>query len=177
MKVLLVAMTLLGIMLNSDMKTLHDYTVKDITGEDFDLSSLKGKKVMVVNTASECGLTPQYEQLQELYAYYKDSNFTIIGFPSNDFGKQEPGSNDEIQEFCKLNYGVEFPMMSKVVVKGDNKADVYKFLTEKDLNGLEDSEVQWNFQKYLIDEAGKLVRVVSPQILPNDSTIIDWIEG
>ncbi|WP_413468673.1 glutathione peroxidase [Lishizhenia sp.] len=164
-------------MLNSDMKTLHDYTVKDITGEDFDLSSLKGKKVMVVNTASECGLTPQYEQLQELYAYYKDSNFTIIGFPSNDFGKQEPGSNDEIQEFCKLNYGVEFPMMSKVVVKGDNKADVYKFLTEKDLNGLEDSEVQWNFQKYLIDEAGKLVRVVSPQILPNDSTIIDWIEG
>lgn len=177
MKVLLVAMTLLGIMLNSDMKTLHDYTVKDITGEDFDLSSLKGKKVMVVNTASECGLTPQYEQLQELYAYYKESNFTIIGFPSNDFGKQEPGSNDEIQEFCKLNYGVEFPMMSKVTVKGDNKADVYKFLTEKDLNGLEDSEVQWNFQKYLIDEEGKLVRVVSPQILPNDSTIIDWIEG
>ncbi|SFT43899.1 glutathione peroxidase [Lishizhenia tianjinensis] len=177
MKVLLVAMTFLGIMLNSDMKTLHDYTVKDITGEDFDLSSLKGKKVMVVNTASECGLTPQYEQLQELYAAYKDSNFTIIGFPSNDFGKQEPGTNGEIQKFCKLNYGVEFPMMSKVVVKGDNKADVYKFLTEKALNGLEDSEVQWNFQKYLIDEEGKLVRVVAPQILPIDSTIIEWIEG
>lgn len=159
------------------MKTLHDYKVKDITGENFDLSTLKGKKVMVVNTASECGLTPQYEQLQDLYAHYKDSNFTIIGFPSNDFGKQEPGTNDEIQEFCKLNYGVEFPMMAKVVVKGDNKADVYKFLTEKALNGLEDSEVQWNFQKYLIDEEGKLVRVVQPQTLPNDSTIIEWIEG
>lgn len=176
MKALIIGISLLGIMLNSDVKTLHDYTVKDITGEDFELSSLKGKKVMVVNTASKCGLTPQYEQLQELYATYKDSNFTIIGFPSNDFLKQEPGSNDEIQEFCKLNYGVEFPMMSKITVKGKDKSDVYKFLTQKDLNGLEDSKVQWNFQKYLIDEEGKLVRVVSPRTLPNDESIIEWIE-
>ena len=176
MKALIIGISLLGIMLNSDVKTLHDYTVKDITGEDFELSSLKGKKVMVVNTASKCGLTPQYEQLQELYATYKDSNFTIIGFPSNDFLKQEPGSNDEIQEFCKLNYGVEFPMMSKITVKGKDKADVYKFLTQKDLNGLEDSKVQWNFQKYLIDEEGKLVRVVSPRTLPNEESIIEWIE-
>jgi glutathione peroxidase len=158
-------------------KTLHDYKVTDIDGNEFDLSSLKGKKVMVVNTASKCGLTPQYEQLQSIYDAYKDSNFVIIGFPANNFMGQEPGSNDEIETFCQKNYGVTFPMMSKISVKGNDQHELYKFLTQKSLNGLEDNEVQWNFQKYLIDENGKLVRVVSPRVLPNDESIVSWIVG
>jgi glutathione peroxidase len=161
----------------TDAGSIHQFTVKDIDGNDFAFSSLKGKKVMVVNTASKCGLTPQYEQLQELCDLYKDKNFVIIGFPANNFMGQEPGSNDEIQEFCQKNYGVTFPMMSKISVKGDDMHDVYRFLTEKAQNGLEDSQVQWNFQKYLLDESGKLVRVVSPKVLPNDLSIKNWIEG
>jgi len=161
----------------TDAGSIHQFTVKDIDGNDFAFSSLKGKKVMVVNTASKCGLTPQYEQLQELCDLYKDKNFVIIGFPANNFMGQEPGSNDEIQEFCQKNYGVTFPMMSKISVKGDDMHEVYRFLTEKAQNGLEDSQVQWNFQKYLLDESGKLVRVVSPKVLPNDLSIKNWIEG
>lgn len=158
-------------------KTLHDFKVMDIDGNEFDLGSLKGKKVMVVNTASKCGLTPQYEQLQSIYDTYKDSNFVIIGFPANNFMGQEPGSNDEIETFCQKNYGVTFPMMAKISVKGNDQHELYKFLTQKSQNGLEDNEVQWNFQKYLIDENGKLVRVISPRILPNDESIVSWIVG
>jgi len=132
---------------------------------------------MVVNTASECGLTPQYENLQELYETFSADNFTIVGFPANNFGAQEPGSNEQIASFCKENYGVGFPMMSKISVKGDDIHEVYKFLTQKDKNGLEESEVQWNFQKYLIDESGELVRVVSPKTLPTDESIIQWIKS
>lgn len=161
-----------------DMKqSLHQFKVNDLFGEDFDFSSLKGKKVMVVNTASECGLTPQYEQLQELYEKYKDNNFVILGFPANNFGAQEPGSNKEIAAFCKKNYGVTFPMMSKISVKGDDVHPVYQFLTQKDKNGLEDSEVLWNFQKYLLDENGFLVKVIHPKTLPTDDEIIKWIES
>ncbi len=158
-------------------KSLHDFKVTDITGNEFDLSTLKGKKVMVVNTASKCGLTPQYEQLQKVYDQYKESNFVIIGFPANNFMGQEPGSDKEIESFCHKNYGVSFPMMSKVSVKGNDQHELYAFLTQKSQNGLEDNEVQWNFQKYLLDENGKLVRVVSPKTLPDDSSIISWIEG
>ena len=156
-------------------QSVHQFKVEDIDGGIFDLASLKGKKVMIVNTASKCGLTPQYEQLEALYQAYKDSNFTIIGFPANNFMGQEPGSNEEIAEFCQKNYGVSFPMMSKISVKGKDKHELYAFLTEADLNGLEDNEVKWNFQKYLIDEDGKLVKVISPTTLPNDPEIIDWI--
>lgn len=159
------------------VKSLHDFKVADIDGNEFDLATLKGKKVMVVNTASKCGLTPQYEQLQKVYESYKDSNFVIIGFPANNFMGQEPGSNDEIESFCQKNYGVTFPMMGKISVKGSDQHEVYKFLTQKSQNGLEDNEVQWNFQKYLVDENGKLVRVISPRILPDDASIISWIEG
>lgn len=158
-------------------RSLHEFKVNDIDGNIFDLSTLKGKKVMVVNTASKCGLTPQYEQLQKVYDTYKDSNFVIIGFPANNFMSQEPGSDSEIESFCQKNYGVTFPMMSKISVKGNDQHELYKFLTRKSQNGLEDNEVQWNFQKYLLDENGKLVRVVSPRILPDDASIISWIEG
>jgi glutathione peroxidase len=161
----------------AEARSIHEFTVKDIDGNDFDLSSLKGKKVMIVNTASKCGLTPQYEQLQSLYDGYKDAQFVVIGFPANNFMSQEPGTDEEIESFCQKNYGVTFPMMSKISVKGNDQHEVYKFLTMKSQNGLEDNDVQWNFQKYLLDEEGKLVRVVSPKILPNDASIISWIEG
>ena len=157
--------------------SIHEFKVENINGDEFDFSSLKGKKIMVVNTASKCGLTPQYEKLEALYQKYKNENFIIIGFPSNDFMGQEPGSNEEIIAFCKKNYGVSFPMMSKVKVKGNDKCDLYSFLTSKSQNGLEDNKVQWNFQKYLLDENGFLVKVFSPRTLPDDPQISSWIEG
>lgn len=157
--------------------SIHQFKVKDLYGSDFSFSSLKGKKIMVVNTASKCGLTPQYEQLESLYKKYREQNFIIIGFPSNDFMSQEPGTNAEIAEFCKKNYGVSFPMMDKVIVKGKEKCEVYKFLTEKTLNGLEDSSVKWNFQKYLLNEEGVLEKVIEPRTQPDDISIINWIEG
>jgi len=161
-----------------DMKqNIHQFKVTDLYGAEFDFNSLKGKKVMVVNTASECGLTPQYEQLQAVYEKYKDKNFVIVGFPANNFGAQEPGNDKQIAEFCKKNFGVTFPMMSKISVKGDDMHEVYQFLTQKAKNGLEDSEVLWNFQKYLLDENGFLVKVISPKMLPNDAEILKWIEG
>jgi glutathione peroxidase len=156
-------------------QSIHSFTVQDINGNDFSFSLLKGKKLMVVNTASKCGLTPQYEQLEALYDKYKDSNFVIVGFPANNFMSQEPGSNEEIAIFCQKNYGVSFPMMSKISVKGDDMHEVYKFLTQKSLNGLEDSEVGWNFQKYLLNEEGKLEKVISPRTRPNDPEVIKWI--
>jgi glutathione peroxidase len=156
-------------------KTFHDFKVKDIDGKEFDLSALKGKKVMVVNTASKCGNTPQYEILESMYKEYGNKNFVIIGFPANNFGAQEPGSDTEIAEFCTKNYGVTFPMMSKISVKGDDMAPIYKWLTSKSMNGVKDSEVSWNFQKYLIDEKGNLVDVVAPKTKPNDEKVLSWI--
>lgn len=158
-------------------ETIYQFKVEDLSGESFDFSTLKGKKILVVNTASECGLTPQYEQLQAIYEKYKDQNFVIVGFPANNFGAQEPGTNQEIATFCQQNYGVSFPMMAKISVKGSDMHPVYQFLTQKAKNGLEDSEVQWNFQKYLINENGELVKVVSPRTLPTDAEITNWIEG
>ncbi|MCB9361764.1 MAG: glutathione peroxidase [Flavobacteriales bacterium] len=157
-------------------ESIYQFKVTDLYGEEFDFSSLKGKKIMVVNTASECGLTPQYEQLQEVYEKYQDKNFVIVGFPANNFGAQEPGSDEEIASFCKKNYGVSFPMMSKISVQGKDQHDVYKFLTQKSKNGLEDSEVVWNFQKYLIDENGFLVKVLHPKTLVIEDEVIKWIE-
>jgi glutathione peroxidase len=159
------------------MKSFHDFTVTDINGAPFELSQLKGKKVLVVNTASECGLTPQYEQLQELYEAKGGAKFEIIGFPANNFGGQEPGSNDQIASFCSKNYGVSFPMMSKISVKGGDMHPLYTWLTSKSENGVGDFEVQWNFHKFLIDEEGRLVRDVSPRVLPIDEEILNWIEG
>lgn len=155
--------------------TIYNYTVEDISGKNFDLASLKGKKVMIVNTASECGLTPQYKELQALYEQYKENNFIILGFPANNFGAQEPGNNNQIASFCEKNYGVTFPMMSKISVKGSDMHPLYQFLTQKSKNGLSDNEVQWNFQKYLINTKGELDKVISPQTSPKDPEIISWI--
>lgn len=155
----------------------HDFEVKDIYGDDFKLLSLKGKKVLVVNTASKCGLTPQYEDLEKLYKEYKDKGLVIIGFPANNFMKQEPGTNEEIITFCEANYGVTFPMMSKINVKGNDIHPLYKWLTKKDLNGVKDSKVAWNFQKYLIDEEGNFVDVVQPKEKPHSETILNWLKG
>jgi len=162
---------------NDITKTIHDFTVTDISGNDFDFSNLKGKKILIVNTASKCGLTPQYKELQELYDLYKDSNLEIVGFPANNFMRQEPGSDEEIAEFCEINYGVTFPMMSKIDVKGKNQHEIYTFLTTKELNGYKDSKVKWNFQKYLIDEEGQLVKIVGPRKSPLTEDIKTWIEG
>jgi len=174
-----VAMKTTGQEENSDQKkqeNIYQFTVKDLYGDDFDFKTVKGKKVMIVNTASKCGFTPQYEDLQKLYNTYKDKDFVIIGFPANNFGQQEPGSDKEIASFCKENYGVTFPMMSKISVKGDDMHEVYQFLTIKSKNGYEDSEVAWNFQKYLLNERGELVNVIGSKTLPTDASIISWIE-
>jgi glutathione peroxidase len=157
-------------------RNFHDFTVKTVDGKKFPLSKLKGKKVLVVNVASKCGLTPQYKQLQELYEKYGKENFTIIGFPANNFGQQEPGTNEEIKEFCASKYSVTFPLMSKISVKGDDIAPVYKWLTSKSENGKSDAEVTWNFQKFMIDEDGNWVGTVEPKTLPTDKVITDWIE-
>jgi len=158
-------------------QSIYDFKVKDIDGKDFDLSSLKGKKVLIVNTASKCGNTPQYEVLEKLYKEYGNQNFTIIGFPANNFGSQEPGTNQEIAEFCTKNYGVTFKMMSKISVKGSDMDPLYQWLTSKNKNGVMDSEVKWNFQKYLIDENGKLVGMVDPKVKPDDDKILSWIKN
>jgi len=157
-------------------KTLYDFTVKDIDGKEFNLSALKGKKVLIVNTASQCGNTPQYSDLEKLYKEYGDKNFVIIGFPANNFGSQEPGTNEEIKTFCSLNYKVTFPMMSKISVKGDDMDPLYKWLTSKKLNGVKDSEVTWNFQKYMIDTNGNLVDFANPKEKPYSDKILSWIQ-
>lgn len=155
--------------------SIHEFSVINIEGDTINMSTFKGKKLMVVNTASKCGLTPQYKELEALYKTYKDSNFVIVGFPANNFMSQEPGTDQEIATFCSRNYGVTFPMMSKISVKGKDMHPVYKFLTTMSENGLEDNDVKWNFQKYLLDENGFLVRVISPTTAPNDPEIISWI--
>jgi glutathione peroxidase len=161
-----------------ETKNFHDFTVTTIDGEEFPLSQLKGKKVLVVNVASKCGLTPQYKQLQELYEKYgKDGRFVIIAFPANNFGRQEPGSDEEIKEFCTSKYAVTFPMMSKISVKGEDIAPLYRWLTSASENGKQDATVTWNFQKFLIDEQGNWVDTVEPKTLPTDERIVSWIEG
>ena len=142
-------------------ENIYQFKVEDIEG----------------NTASKCGLTPQYKDLQALYDKYKDQNFVIVGFPANNFASQEPGNNEEIATFCERNYGVTFPMMSKISVKGDDMHPLYLYLTQKDKNGVEDSEVSWNFQKYLINENGEVEKVISPKTLPTDASVVNWIEN
>ena len=156
--------------------TLHQFTVETLEGDQFNFSSLKGKKIMVVNTASKCGLTPQYKDLQVLYEQYGSEKFVIVGFPANNFLYQEPGSDEEIAVFCEQNYGVTFPMMSKISVKGKKMHPIYQFLTNKNKNGVIDSSVSWNFQKYLINPDGRLAKVISPRTLPDDPSVISWIE-
>ncbi len=162
---------------NADKSTLYDFKAKTIDGKDFDFSTLKGKKVLIVNTASLCGNTPQYADLEKLYKEYGGAHFTIIGFPANNFGSQEPGSNSEIHEFCTKNYGVTFQMMQKISVKGDSIHPLYSWLTEKSLNGVQDSPVTWNFQKFLIDENGNWAGVLTPKESVLEDRVIKWIKG
>lgn len=157
-------------------KTIYDFTLTTIDGKEQPLSAYKGKKVMIVNTASECGLTPQYTLLEELYEKYKDKNFVILGFPANNFGGQEPGSNADIQTFCTKNYGVTFPMFGKISVKGDDMHPLYHFLTESRQNGVIDAPVTWNFQKFLIDEKGKVFDFLPPTESPVTEKVLDWLD-
>ncbi len=156
--------------------SFYDFKVKTLEGKEFDFASLKGKKVMIVNTASKCGFTPQYKDLEALYEQY-GNKLVIIGFPANNFAGQEPGTAADIRQFCTENYGVTFPMMEKISVKGDDMNPVYKWLTSKALNGVMDSEVKWNFQKYLIDENGKLADVIYSREKPGSDKVIAWLNS
>jgi len=151
-------------------KSIYDFKVEGLEGGTIDFSSFKGKKILIVNTASKCGYTPQYEELQALYEKYKDK-LVIVGFPANNFGGQEPGTNTEIKEFCKKNYGVTFPMAAKVSVKGDDTAPLFKWLCSKSENGVLDAEIKWNFSKFLLDEKGKLVAKFDSGVKPMSDEI------
>jgi len=155
-------------------KSFYDFTVESIDGQQYSMADLKGKKVMIVNTASKCGHTPQYKDLELLNKAYKQK-LVIIGFPANNFMGQEPGTNEEIKEFCDSKYGVTFPMMSKISVKGDDMHPLYRWLTSKSANGVLDSEVSWNFQKYLIDENGKFVGYFKPAVKPLSDEVVNWV--
>ena len=161
----------------ADTKSFYEFVVTDINGEDFNFETLKGKRVLIVNTASKCGYTPQYADLQKLYDMYGGDNFEIIGFPCNDFGGQEPGSEKEIESFCKKNYGVTFPMMAKVSVKGKDQSELYSWLTNKELNGVGSGNVNWNFHKFLIDEKGNWVKEIATSVSPLDPAIVAFAKG
>lgn len=163
--------------ITTNAQDFYSFKVKTLEGDDFDFSTLKGKKVLIVNTASKCGNTPQYEDLQKLYEKYKEDNFVIVGFPANNFASQEPGTNKEIKAFCERNYGVTFPMMAKISVKGDDIHPLYSWLTSKEKNGVMDSKVSWNFQKYMINNDGTLEGYAKPKELPFDDVIVNWIEN
>ncbi len=168
-KLLLTAISILFI------SSIHEFKVPSLDGGTIDFSKFKGKKILVVNTASECGYTPQYADLQKLYEAHK-SNLVIIGFPANNFGGQEPGSNAEIKEFCKKNYGVSFPMAGKVSVKGDDIHPIFKWLTSKNENGVMDAEIKWNFTKFLLDENGKLLAVFPSKVNPTSEEITKYLK-
>ena len=174
--VLMFLMVAFSIAAFSQSNSFYSFKVKTLDGGEFDFSTLKGKKVMIVNTASKCGFTPQYKELEELYLNYSDK-LIILGFPANNFANQEPGTAAEIRKFCTENYGVTFPMMAKISVKGKDMAPVYKWLTQKKENGVMDSSVKWNFQKYLISEDGKLVDVAYSKEKPNSERILSWLNS
>lgn len=156
-------------------KSIYDFKVPSLEGGTIDFSTFKGKKILVVNTASKCGYTPQYEGLEKLYEQYKDK-LVIVGFPANNFGEQEPGSNEEIQGFCKKNYGVTFPMAAKVDVVGENTHPLFKWLTVKEQNGVLNAEVKWNFTKFLIDENGKLLASFASKVKPESEEISNYLK-
>jgi len=154
--------------------SIHRFKVKSIEGATIDFAAFKGKKILVVNTASECGYTPQYEDLQKLYDQYK-SKLVVVGFPANNFGGQEPGSDTEIRAFCKARYGVSFPLASKVSVKGNDMAPIYKWLTSKAENGVLDATIGWNFNKFLLDENGKLLAFFPSKVKPMSDEILQYL--
>ena len=157
------------------MKTIYDYKVESLDGKEINFADFKGKKILIVNTASECGFTPQYADLETLSKDYKDK-LVVVGFPANNFGGQEPGSNAEIGAFCQKNYGVTFPMAAKVSVKGDDTAPIFKYLTEKDLNGVKNTTILWNFTKFLLDENGKLIDTFISTTKPTSESITKYLK-
>ncbi|WP_373496880.1 glutathione peroxidase [Aquiflexum sp.] len=157
-------------------KSIYDFKMKDINGELVDFSKFKGQKLLLVNVASKCGYTPQYADLQKLHEAHGDK-VTIIGFPANNFGGQEPGTNEEIKQFCSENYGVTFKMMDKVSVKGADKDPLFRWLSDKDMNGWNDKEPSWNFCKYFINENGELVKFFPSSVKPMDEEIIKLIQA
>lgn len=156
------------------MDSIHTFTVEGIDDQHIRFADFAGKKIIIVNVASECGFTPQYAQLQELYEQCQDS-LVVVGFPSNDFGGQEPGTNEQIHTFCASRYGVTFPMAAKMKVKGVDQHPIYRWLTQKSENGVLDSSVNWNFHKFLIDENGHLHNSLPSTVSPFDEVILDWV--
>lgn len=161
--------------LNMSGKTIYDFIEKSIDGKDISLADFKGRKILIVNVASECGYTPQYKNLEALYEKYKDK-LVVLGFPANNFGEQEPGTNEEIKKFCTTNYSVTFPMFAKISVKGDDKNDLYRWLTSKDMNGWNEQEPVWNFCKYLVDENGSLMKFYSQKVDPLSDEIVSELK-
>ena len=156
-------------------KSIHSFKVEALDGSTIDFSKFKGKKILVVNTASECGFTPQYADLEKLYEKYKNK-LVIVGFPANNVGGQEPGANHEIATFCQRNYGVQFPMAAKISVKGDDIAPIYKFLTDKKENGVKNTKILWNFTKILLDEKGNVIDSFLSTTNPMSESITKYLK-
>jgi len=171
----LLSILLLAAVLTTNAQSIHSFTVKSIDGKNLNLASFKGKKILIVNTASKCGYTPQYEGLEKVYEQYKDK-LVILGFPCNQFGGQEPGTNEEIVDFCKKNYGVSFPLADKIDVKGSNIAPIYQWLTSKSKNGILDASISWNFNKFLIDENGKMIAYFPSSVKPDSDAILSYLK-
>nr|MBS0037493.1 glutathione peroxidase [Saprospiraceae bacterium] len=156
---------------------IYEIPLVDIRGEHTNLEEYRGRVLLIVNVASECGLTPQYEDLQKLYDLHREEGLVVLGFPSNDFMGQEPGTDAEILEFCDSNYGVTFPLFSKITVKGDEVHPLYQYLTREQYNGKADSEVAWNFQKYLISREGELVEIFAPRQRVSEEEVLNAIKA
>jgi glutathione peroxidase len=171
----LLSILLMATVLTTNAQSIHSFTVKSIDGKNLNLASFKGKKILIVNTASKCGYTPQYESLEKVYEQYKDK-LVIIGFPCNQFGGQEAGTNEEIADFCKKNYGVSFPLADKIDVKGSNAAPIYQWLTQKSKNGILDASISWNFNKFLIDENGKMMAYFPSNVKPDSESILSYLK-
>ncbi len=175
MKTLLFAALSLAVAPLAAGDSVHDFKVKNIQGEEVDLSSYKGKVLLIVNVASKCGATPQYDPLQSLHAKYADQGLVVLGFPANNFGGQEPGTEAEIAEFCTTKYSVEFPMFSKVSVKGDDKAPLFVYLTSAE-NPDKQGDIGWNFEKFLVGKDGKLIRRFGTRTKPDDDGLVAAVE-
>ncbi len=154
----------------NEMTSIHTFKVEALDGTTINFADFKGKKILIVNTASECGYTPQYKELEALYQKFKDK-LVIVGFPANNFGGQEPGTNTEIKAFCQQNYGVTFPMAAKISVKGDDAAPIYQWLCTKTENGVLDAEIKWNFNKFLLDENGNMIAYFPSKVTPMSEQI------
>ncbi|MEW6737336.1 MAG: glutathione peroxidase [Acidobacteriota bacterium] len=157
-------------------QSIYDFQLKDINNNDVKMQQYKGKVLLIVNVASECGYTPQYEGLEKIYSKYQSQGFSVLGFPANNFGAQEPGTNEEIKTFCTTRYHVTFPMFSKISVKGEDKHPFYKYLTEKQTNPEFSGELKWNFNKFLVDKTGKIVARFDSNAEPENATVTEAIE-